>query len=84
MTDQQLKAFGTFVRQWPAGRTVWHRGSGARGVVLGWTLRGDGGMGIRVDYGACVGEAETPAVLSATKVSDGHDGEDWKEGANQE
>lgn len=70
------------MEKWQTGLQVWHRADGKRGVILEHTVAGDGFVRI----GCCFGSGapiEKCALeeLSAVRIGDGSEGEDWKEGA---
>lgn len=69
------------VAEWPMGELVWNRANGRRGVIVGYQVFADHTASLRVDYGGEGMHTEMPVMLSARPVSDGGDGEEWKEGA---
>ncbi len=82
MSAKELsKRLERVAEEWPAGCLVWHRASGKRGVVVEYAIDGIGAVMIVVDYGNGPWDKELPIVLSATRISDGADGDEWKEGA---
>lgn len=70
------------MQEYPPGAVVWHRACGKRGVIVEYTVAADGSIMIVVSFGANTNwEKCLPHELSATKVSDGTDGDEWKENA---
>lgn len=79
--EKTLKELKAVMTHWPEGSRVWHRGSGQRGVVIGWLVSAGNVILIDVDYGNKGGiTKELTCVLSGVPVSDGTDGEEWKDG----
>ena len=83
-TDELLKRLRPIVDEWPVGTVVWHRASGHRGIIVEYAIDGVGCVMILVDYGKGPWEKEMPCVLSGSKVSDGTDGDEWKDGTGKE
>lgn len=82
MTLEQInQALKPLVSEWETGATVWHRASGKRGVIVGYAVFADHSASLKVDYGESGFCTEMPACLSGTKVGDGTEGDEWKEGA---
>jgi hypothetical protein len=68
------------INEWPCGVVVWHRASGRRGVIAGYRIYSDCSVNLMVDYGDGNYSSDMPTSLSSTKVSDGTDGDEWKDG----
>lgn len=82
MTAKELaKRLESVAAEWPLGVVVWHRACGKRGVLVEYSIDALGCIMLVVSWGAdrswdkCV-----PSCLSASRVSDGCDGEEWKDG----
>ena len=68
-------------KSWPTGSLVWHRGNGRRGVITEYAIDGLGCVMLVVTWGANENwDKCLPCVLSLTRVSDGSEGEAWKDG----
>ncbi|WP_395735066.1 hypothetical protein [Prosthecobacter sp.] len=68
------------LERWPAGMIVWHRADGKRGVICEHTLDGLGCVMIVVCFGANSSWDKCLVhELSAVKISDGTDGDEWKD-----
>ena len=78
MNEQTLKLLARVSIEFPFGKTVWHRGNGARGVVVGYKVCCDGGVLVCVAWGESE-DSNYPVELSVTKVSTDDDGDEWKE-----
>ena len=64
--------------EYPQGALVWHRASGARGVVVGWDICGRDVM-VLLTYGSDNSGPVLPCEISGTKPVDLDDeGESWK------
>ena len=84
MTIESItQALKPVVAEWPIGSYVWHRANGKRGVVFGYLLMSDLGIRIQVDYGSKT-EFEPRCLLSGTKVSEGGEGDEWKDDDGRE
>lgn len=79
-TDELLKRLRAVMQEWPAGSIAWHRACGRRGVIAGHVILGNGDVTLRMDYGNGGWGCEVPASMSGTKISDGTDGDEWKDG----
>ena len=79
-TDELLKRLRPVMDEWPTGSQVWHRASGERGIIVEYAVDAIGCVMIVVDYGKGPWDKEIPCCLSATKISDGTDGDEWKDG----
>lgn len=82
-TEEIIKRLRPIVDEWPLGNLVWHRAHGKRGVIVGYAVSADGGPLLRVDYGDNGFPAELPICMSGTKVNDGTDGDEWKDGGKE-
>lgn len=78
--DRQLERLKRLMIMFPAGKRVWHRACGRRGIIMGYVLHTDGSVAVRVDSGTNGTSTDMPASLSKTKISDGSDGDEWKDG----
>lgn len=78
--DRQLERLKKLMIMFPAGKRVWHKACGRRGIVAGYVIHTDGSVALRVDAGVNGFNTEMPASMSKTKVSDGTDGDEWKDG----
>lgn len=65
-------------------RVVMATSKGARGVIVEYAIDGTGCVLLVVDYNKGGWEKEMPCCLSGTKVSDGTDGDEWKDGDGKE
>lgn len=61
---KQLQAVA---EEYPIGAQVWHRGSGCRGIVIGYAARAHGIL-IDVSYSPTCVEPDNPIVLSSRPV----------------
>lgn len=76
--DEQLKELGAVMRRWRQGMRVWHRADGKRGIVLEYVVDLSGGVLIGCVFAHNSNTTRCyPAELSAVKVSDGTDGDEW-------
>ena len=73
-----MSAINKLKEEYPAGSMVYHKASGAAGVVIGWGIRAQGDLILIVDTGVDGWQIEDPTTMSATKQRE--DGEDWKDG----
>ena len=65
--------------EYPPGALVWHRASGARGVVVGWQICGRDVL-VLLTYGSDNSGPVLQFEISGTKPVDLDDeGESWKE-----
>lgn len=76
--EEQLKALHHIMQRWKQGAKVWHRSDGKRGIVLEYILDNSGAVLI----GVCFAHNSTttrcyPVELSAVRISDGTDGDEW-------
>lgn len=68
------------LERWPAGMLVWHRADGQRGVIVEHSVNGQGCVGIVVAFDPNSGERQCqPCEISAVKLGDCTDGEEWKD-----
>lgn len=59
---------------------VWHRADGHRGVIVEHSINGQGCVGVVVAFDPISSERQChPCELSAVKLSDGTDGEEWRD-----
>lgn len=82
-TDELLKRLKPVMDEWPIGAQVWHRASGVRGVIFGYLITPDMSIRLHVDYGTKA-DFEALCLVSASKVSDGTEGDEWKDGDGKE
>jgi hypothetical protein len=67
-------------RHWPAGMMVWYRADGRRGIIVEYAVAGDGAVRLMVAFGVGMNLDRCLAYeLSAVKVGDGTDGDEWKD-----
>lgn len=78
-SDEMIKRLRPYMDNWPLGMTVYHRACGKRGVLMGFAIIIGGEVNFRIDYGGGGWANENPAAITATKPSDGTDGDEWKD-----
>lgn len=83
--EERLKGMRRALEQWPHGARVWHRADGRRGIILEHIMELPGNVQMGVIF-AHNGHAVRchPEELSSTPVSDGTDGDEWKDGQDEE
>lgn len=83
--DELLRKLKPVLERWPAGMIVWHRADAKRGVIVEHTIDGTGGVMAVIKWGAdrswdkCI-----IGKLSAVKLSDGTEGDEWKDDGNDD
>ena len=78
--DELIRKLKPILERWPAGMIVWHRADGQRGVIVEHIINGQGCVGIVVAFGSISGGRQClTCELSAVKLSDGTDGDEWRD-----
>lgn len=69
------------MERWMVGMRVWHRSDGKRGIILEYIVDNSEGVLLGVCF-AHNGHTTRcyPVELSAVRVSDGTDGDEWMDG----
>lgn len=82
MSAKELaKRLENVASEWPLGCYVWHRACGKRGVLVEYSIDEQGCVMLVVCFGANVSwDKCAPSELSSGKISDGSDGDEWKDG----
>lgn len=80
--EKQFHNAITTASEYPTGTTVYHRGTGQRGLIVGYMVYADGSCRIMVDWAQRESyDAVMPCSLSVTPMPDyGPDasGDEWK------
>lgn len=78
--DAILKSLAVLMDEWPMGELVWNRVTGKRAIIVGYKVLADHSPSLMCDYGGDAYATEMPLSMSASRVSDGTDGDEWKDG----
>jgi hypothetical protein len=78
--ESMLKALALLMDEWPCGEVVWNRATGKRAIIVGYKVLADQSTSLMCDYGGDGYATEMPLSMSASRVSDGTEGDEWKDG----
>lgn len=83
--DELLRKLKPVRERWPAGMIVWHRADAKRGVITEHNIDAEGCIMLGVKWAADHSWDRCLLVeLSAVKLSDGTEGDEWKDDGNDE
>ena len=81
MNTSQFHSTIAVAAEFPSGSVVFHRGTGARGIIVGFATYHDGSSRILVDWAEDKSyDFVMPCSISSTPIPDTADGDDWKAG----